>query len=101
MHNPGWDHHHSKEESVSHLELFLLISAASTSAAAETSNTESGTAAETSNTESETEAESTDEVTDAASEETQAEESNADVTEEKPKESIIDKGKNGKKKKII
>lgn len=97
MHNPGWDHYHSKEQSVSHLELFLLISAASTSAAAETSNTESGTAAETSNTESETEAESTDEVTDAAPEETQA----ADVTKEKPKESIFDKGKTGKKNHLI
>lgn len=93
----GWDHYHSKEESVSHLELFLLISAASTSAAAETSNTASETAAETSNTESETAAESTDEVTDAAPEETQA----AAVTEEKPKESIIDKGKAGKKKKKV
>nr|XP_048305682.1 mucin-like protein 2 [Myodes glareolus] len=69
--------------------------AAATSGADETSNTESGTEAETAADEEDSEA------TDAAPEQAQEEENSADenaddkVAEEKPKESIVDKGKNG------
>lgn len=83
MHNSGWDHYHSKEESVSHLELLFIISAASTSGTDETSSTESGT-------------EAADEVTDAAPEQTQEEnDAGENADNEVAEGSIIDKGKTG------